>query len=99
MFMRTTTYSITVTTKDLKDDPSCWHALDELAKTFGGAIPGKIGKLIEAYGTAEATIDAFEELMDSINQYGKDSVWTIPIGTVFYSKERQSSCGFLKVRE
>jgi len=99
MFMRTTTYSITVTTKELKDDPSCWHALKELMITFGAAIPGRIGKIIEAYGTAESSVNAFEELMDSINQYGKDSVWTIPIGTVFYSKERQSSCGFLKVRE
>ena len=99
VFMRTTTYSITVTTKELKDDPSCWYALGELVKTFGGAIPGEIGKIIEAYNTVESTVKAFEELMDSIKQYGKDSVWTIPIGDVFYRKERQSSCGFLKVRE
>lgn len=99
VFNRTDTLSVTVTTKDLESDPSLVNAFVDLALVFGSMIKGPKGKLIGIVGGAKTAVEAANELVDCLDEYGKETVWTVDIGTIIYERTRKSSIGFFKVRE
>ena len=99
VYNRVDTLEVTVTTKELKDDPSLLNAFVQLAGTLGSKLKNPYGQLIGIVADAFSVAQAFDEINECINQYGKDTVWTIDLGTGTYTKTRQSSVGFFRVNE
>lgn len=62
-------------------------------------IKGPKGKLIGIAGGAKTAEEAVNELANCLDEYGKETVWTVDIGTIIYERTRKSSIGFFKVRE
>ncbi len=99
VYNRVDTLEVAVTTKELKDDPSLLNAFANLAGTRGSKLKNPYGELIGVVADAFSVAAALDEINECINQYGKDTVWTIDLGAVTYTKTRQRSVGFSRVNE
>ena len=98
-FQRIETLQVIVTTKELKDDPSLQNALVSLVGTLGSEIRSPIGKAIGVANDVESIENALDEIKKCIKQYGKDTVWTIDLGTITYKGTRIASLGSVSVKE
>ena len=99
VYQRVDTLQCELTTKDLAADPSLWHALSSLGCTAAAKVPGPLGTMVGLALDFKSIEDDLNELSRCIDEYGRDTVWTIDFGQIIYNKTYSSEMGSLYVYE
>ena len=99
VYQRVDTLQCELTTKELAADPSLWHALSSLGCTAAARVPGPFGEMVGLALDFKSIEDDLNELSRCIDEYGRDTVWTIDFGQIIYNMTYSRETGALYVYE
>ncbi len=85
VWQKVDTWTCTVTSRELKENPSLLNAFAKIALEVGKVVP-QIKQLSEAIDGANTWCDICDNIKACIDNYGKVTDWTINLGTITYTR-------------